>query len=55
MEHSVEAYLTRLSAEEIKAIIAGCSECKEGKQYVHLLPLLRKILLSKEEKISPWR
>ena len=48
MEHSVKAYLERLSAEELETFLRRCSESDQGEQYQYILPLVREILLKKQ-------
>ena len=50
MEHSVEAYLKRMSAEELEAILCRCMEPKQKAQYEYLLPLIKEVLDGKQKE-----
>ena len=47
MEHSVEAYLKRMSAEELKIIL---NRCIETAQYAYLLPLIKEELDNRQKE-----
>lgn len=50
MEHSVEAYLKRLSKAELEEILHSYKAGAQAAQYAHLLPLVQKILLMKQKE-----
>ena len=53
MEHSVNAYLERMSAEQLEKFLDNCMKNNQEQQYTHVIPLVEKIL--SEKKKGPWR
>ena len=53
MDHSVQAYLERMTAEQLERFLDNCRKNQREQQYAHVIPLVEKVLA--EKKKSPWR
>ena len=49
MEHSVKAYLERMSKEKLEMFLRNCEESGRAIQYQDILPLVYEILSQKQD------